>query len=419
MCPSSGGRGGNDMIWMKKAMALCLALLLVCGAAWAEQENNDRVLAVVNGVQVSVDEVEREFQDNAAFYRESGQSDAEINKLKEELARECVMNELLRQKAAELGLDRFSEEELASYRADAENQYDNMLTYYMDYFADDSLTEDEVREQTVAYFTESGYTVDSILSQQLRDAAQDRLYEQITQTVEMTEDELQAYYDQRVAADRQEFTENVYAFEYALSGESVVTYVPAGFRAVRALLVRFSDEDTMKMFDLTQRREELMADESSNREALAEVDAQIEQATAFTREVMSGIQARLSAGEDFMTLMKEFNEDVSAEMEPFASQGSYVSADSVVWPAEFVQAAMALQKPGDVSQPVTVYYGMYLIRYEGEVPEGPVAIDKVHDALMREAVETKKQDAYQEQIDQWYAQADITLYLDHLTEAVG
>ena len=80
---------------------------------------------------------------------------------------------------------------------------------------------------------------------------------------------------------------------------------------------------------------------------------------------------------------------------------------------------MALQKPGDVSQPVTVYYGMYLIRYEGEVPEGPVAIDKVHDALMREAVETKKQDAYQEQIDQWYAQADITLYLDHLTEAVG
>ncbi len=156
MCPSSGGRGGNDMIWMKKAMALCLALLLVCGAAWAEQENNDRVLAVVNGVQVSVDEVEREFQDNAAFYRESGQSDAEINKLKEELARECVMNELLRQKAAELGLDRFSEEELASYRADAENQYDNMLTYYMDYFADDSLTEDEVREQTVAYFTESG-----------------------------------------------------------------------------------------------------------------------------------------------------------------------------------------------------------------------------------------------------------------------
>ena len=40
MCPSSGGRGGNDMIWMKKAMALCLALLLVCGAAWAEQEND-------------------------------------------------------------------------------------------------------------------------------------------------------------------------------------------------------------------------------------------------------------------------------------------------------------------------------------------------------------------------------------------
>lgn len=407
------------MTWMKRMIAICLAALLVYGAAFAEQENNERVLAVVNGVEVSVDEVEREFQDNAAFCRESGQGDAEISKLKEDLARECVTNELLRQKAAELGLDQFSEEELASFRADAENQYENMLTYYMDYFAEEGLSEEEVRAQTMDYFTQSGYTVDSILAQQLKDETQDRLYEYITRTVEMTEAELQSYYNQRVESDRKEYTENVYAFEYALSGESVVTYVPAGFRAVRALLVRFSDEDTMTMFDLTQRREELLADESGNKEALAEVDAQIEQITAPTREVMNEILARLNAGEDFMTLMKEFNEDVSAEIEPFASQGSYVSADSVVWPAEFVQAAMALQNPGDVSQPVTVYYGMYLIRYEGEVPEGPVAIDKVHDALMREAVETKKQEAYQSQIDQWYAQADITLYLDHLVEAVG
>lgn len=407
------------MTWMKKVMALCLAALLVCGAACAQGADDERVLAVVNGVQVSVDEAEREFQDNAAFYRESGQSDAEIQKLREQMARECVMNEILRQKAEELGLSSFTEEETASYRADAQNQYDNMLTYYMDYFAEDGLTEDEVREQTVAYFDQSGYTVDSILAQQLADAAQDRLYEYVTQTVEMTEAELQDYYAQRVETDRQEYSENLYAFEYALSGESVVTYIPAGFRTVRALLVRFSDEDTMTMFDLTQRREELMADEQSNREAIAEVDAQIEQATASVREVISGIQARLNAGEDFMSLMQEFNEDVTSEMEPFASQGSYVSADSVVWPAEFVQAAMALQNPGDVSQPVTVYYGMYLIRYEGEVPEGPVALSEVHDALMREAVESKKQQAYQEQIDQWYAQADVTLYLDHLVEAAG
>lgn len=407
------------MTWMKRMIAMCLAALLVCGAAFAEQENNERVLAVVNGVEVSVDEVEREFQDNAAFYRESGQGDAEISKLREELARECVTKELMRQKAAELGLDQFSEEELASYRADAENQYENMLTYYMDYFAEDGLSEEEVREQTVDYFSQSGYTVDSILAQQLRDETQDRLYEYITQTVEMTEAELQSYYNQRVESDRKEYTENVYAFEYALSGESVVTYVPAGFRSVRALLVRFSDEDTMTMFELMQRREELKADESANQADLTEVERKIEETAAPTREVMNGILARLNAGEDFMSLMKEFNEDASAEIEPFASQGSYVSADSVVWPAEFVQAAMALKNPGDVSQPVMVYYGMYLIRYEGEVPEGPVAVDKIHDALMREAVETKKQQAYQDQIDQWYAQADVTLYPDHLAEAAG
>ena len=407
------------MTRMKRMIALCLAALLACGAAFAEQENNERVLAVVNGVEVYVDEVESEFQDSAAFYRESGQGDEEINKLRDSLTRGCVTKELLRQKAAELGLDQFSEEEMASCRADAENQYENMLTYYMDYFAEDGLSEEEVRAQTVDYFTQSGYTVDSILAQQVRDETQDRLYEYITQTVEMTEAELQSYYAQRVESDRKEFTENLYAFEYALSGESVVTYVPAGFRSVRALLVRFSDEDTMKMFELMQRREELKSDESGNQADLAEVERKIEETAAPTREVMDGILARLNAGEDFMSLMKEFNEDVSAEIEPFASQGSYVSADSVVWPAEFVQAAMALKNPGDVSQPVTVYYGMYLIRYEGEVPEGPVAVDKIHDALMREAVETKKQQAYQDQIDQWYAQANVTLYPNHLVEAAG
>lgn len=404
----------------RKVLAILLTLLLALStAAGAQEIESNRVLAVVNGVAVSVDEIEQEFQDAAAFYRESGQPDEEIQNLRETLARECIMKELLRQKAAELGVDQFTEEEIADCRADAENQYESMLSYYMDYFYEEGLSEEEIRAQTVAYFDESGYTVDSVVAQQLSDMAQDRLYEQVTQNVEMTEAELSAYYNQRVEADRQEYTENLYAFEYALSGEGTVTYVPAGFRRVRALLVRFSDEDTMTMFDLTQLHDELMADEQSNLEQLKTVEAQMEEATASARAVIAEIQERLRAGEDFMTLMEQYNEDVSAEVEPFASEGSYVTGDSVVWPAEFVQAAMSLQEPGAVSQPVTVYYGIYLIRYEGEVPEGPVALEKVHDALMQEGMESKKQQSYEVQINQWYDEANIEMHLENLTEAAG
>lgn len=402
---------------LQRFAALCLALLLVCAGAWAETVDDSRLLAVVNGVRLSVDEVEREFQDNAAYYREDGCSDEDIAQLRDTLAREAVQNEVLRQKAAELGLTQFTEEEVASYRADAQNQYDNMLSYYMDFFAGDGLSESEVREQTVAYFDESGYTVESVLRQQLEDAAQERLYEQVISTVEMTEQELDAYYAQRVEADRQNYSENLYAFEYALCGESVVTYVPAGFRTVRALLIRFDDEVMMTLFDLMQQREELMADEQGNAAQLARIDEQIAQLEEPARQTMDQVQARLDAGEDFVNLMKEYGEDTGAQMEPFASQGCYVSADSVVWPAEFVQAAMALTVPGEVSQPFSVYYGMYLLRYEGEAVEGPVPLESIHDALMREAMEGKTQQAYQDQIDQWYAQAQIELHLENLREA--
>lgn len=403
---------------IQKAMALCLMLcLLLCTAAGAQTVQQDRVLAVVNGVEVSVDGIEREFQDAAAFYRECGEPDEEIQALRESLAYEAVKSEVLRQKAVELGLDQFPQDEVDACRADAENQYESMLSYYMDYFAEDGLSEEEVRAQTVAYFEESGYTVDKVVSQQLDDIAQERLYEQVTQSVEMTEAELADYYAQRVESDRQEYTENPYAFEYALSGEGAVTYVPAGFRRVRALLVRFSDTDTIGMFELLQRREQLLADEQSNQEELQAVEQEIEEATASTRAVIAEIQERLKAGEDFMTLMQQYNEDASAETEPFASEGSYVNSDSVVWPAEFVQAAMALQNPGDVSQPVTVYYGMYLIYYEGEAQEGPVALEKVHDALMQEAMDSKKQQTYEEQIVRWYDEASIELHLESLLEA--
>ena len=113
---------------LQRFAALCLALLLVCAGAQAETIDDSRLLAVVNGVRLSVDEVEREFLDNAAYYREDGRSDEDIEQLKETLVREAVQNEVLRQKAEELGLTQFTEEEVASFRADAQNQYDNMLS---------------------------------------------------------------------------------------------------------------------------------------------------------------------------------------------------------------------------------------------------------------------------------------------------
>ena len=402
---------------VKQITALLLAMVVLFAPALAQE---GATLAVVNGVSIPAADAQWDYQSQAALYEDSEAVEEELSALREQIASQYADEELMRQQAAAMGLDQFTEAETAELTAEAENQYESMVSYYMDYFARDEMSVEEVRSATVDYFDGEGYTLEGVLADLALGEVRERLYQAVTGSFQLSEQELTDYYNARVEAEKAEYEAEPYSFEFALFGESAVTYVPAGYRAVRSLLIRFTQEQVTEMYSLTARRDEAraaLAQDSGDKEAKAALEQAEQEIAAIAETVLPSIreiQNKLSTGSLFDRMMANYNEDARMEVRPFSQQGYYLRADSMLWPQEYIEAAMALSEVGQVSEPVVTCNGVYLIEYLGEVAEGPVPLNSIRDRLLEEATDTRKAELFEATLASWREGAQIELYPDSL-----
>ena len=61
--------------------------------------------------------------------------------------------------------------------------------------------------------------------------------------------------------------------------------------------------------------------------------------------------------------------------------------------------AMALEKEGDVSEPVLTSYGIHLILHGGDLASGPVPLEAVRENLEAAALDEARQAAYSEAVE--------------------
>ena len=80
---------------------------------------------------------------------------------------------------------------------------------------------------------------------------------------------------------------------------------------------------------------------------------------------------------------------------------------------EFRDAAVALEKIGDITQPVRTSYGLHIIRYEGDVASGAVEYESVRYTLLSEVQDALMNNYYNDLVDQWRSEAEITLYTEN------
>ncbi len=150
----------------------------------------------------------------------------------------------------------------------------------------------------------------------------------------------------------------------------------------------------------------------------ADLEKQIEDVrTQMKDELMpiaQGVLDRLNAGEDFDALMKEVGQDPGMQQEPAMTDGYYVSAESTDWVAEFRDAAMSLQKVGDISEPVETSYGLHIIRYNSDVTPGAADFEAVKEGLREQALADKKSAEFERVTEEWYTAANVKLYPNRL-----
>ena len=403
-----------------------------------------------NGI-VLRDDAMKEYESAAAMYSQYGISiDAYAGQIKQSILESMVQTGVLDAKADELGLSALDDETLASLRTEAENTFNNYVESYKSYFATDSegkeVSDEDAVAQVTAYLQDNGVNADVILENLTKSRVSELLHDSITKDVAVSDEEVQAAYQAMIEDDKSSYAENDYSYNAARSQGTAIAWNPSGYRAVKHVLVKFSDEQATRyselkkaVDDLNSELEALENPEEASEEAEAEdIEADAEEGETIAEpRTIEQVQADLgvagvemealyselmpkaqevvdafNAGTDFDELIKTYGEDPGMANEPSATQGYAVAAGSTYWEQAFTDGAMSIPEIGQISAPVYGSNGIHIIYYLADIPEGEVAFEDIADAVKEKALNDKISQTYEAQVKVWMEEAAPTYFLD-------
>lgn len=446
--------------WLK-LMALLMALLMLAGCNLIATDpvlDAQQVVAKVGDTEITKGEwlaqTENVLYNNQLMYYYYGLSydvtDSQaIADARSTAIDNMITSEVLKQKAAAEGLDVLSEEEQAQVEENVQSDWSSYLDSYTTlYFSDSELEGEELENAVIARMGEDGITQDALRAMYTDDIISDHLYQFAIQGVEVTDDEVRMEYDGLVLDQQGTLDATPTLYQSYVSNGTDIYYVPEGYRGIKQILIALDEDQANEISELqstittndtaledlrTQldelqnpvEGEEPTATPGEIEASTEQVETQIaqlveENATAQTQldelqtQAYAQIEATASealekaqAGEDFDELIATYGEDEGMKEEPYASQGYPVCEGLTAYVAEFQDAAMALEKVGDISGLVKTSYGYHILQYAQDIPSGPVAYETVEEDLRAQLLSEKQDEAYTAKVDEWVAAADV------------
>lgn len=389
------------------------------------------VVATVNGENVTGAEVLTSYEHVVNYY---GEPDSESVELYYSVAmEEAVTLKLIKLTAAELGVDQLSQEDLDELYATSDSEWQYALDNYVSYnFALTDETTQEERDAAYAeaadYYGMMGYTKDVLRESYVDNAVFERVKDELCKDVAVTDEEVQAYYDEAVAADKDIYEFDVDAYENQILmyqygyADKEPWYRPEGYRYIKHILLAVDETLMSNYTDLLARYEEQMDDaeaaadtetaDTETADATAEETAPVtaEDIDAAKAAIITSVQGtideinqKIAEGVSFDELMAEFGTD------PGMTGGDYpngyeVSLASYGFVSEFVSAAFSVDAVGDVAAPVISDYGVHIVLYAGDVPAGPIELTDDLKAVIHQNLLDDKNNAV---LNEWYETADI------------
>ena len=449
---------------IRKIMCICMALVLALGCACALAEEDlqaqlDAANAKIEELQKQVDtyypyyfaqivatygdngivwlkDVQAQYDAFAAQYEAYGISLAAYgmeDSVKIDVVDSAVQTYVQLDKAAELGLDQFDEETEAEFEAEAQATMEQYIDYYMQnvYPSAEEVT-DDMRAEAENYWAENGMTLEDITDSLRQNAILEAVYNYAIQDVEVTEEDIQAAYEALVEQN-QSFYDNDRTYNSDRNAGVAIAWNPEGYRAVKHVLVKFSDEQAQHFSELQNQLNSLNAEreailnpvegeedaETEPRE-ISDVDADIAacgmeiealytQLMPTAKEVVDAFES----GTEFDDLIAEYNGDPGMQNEPTASAGYAVSESSTTWEQAFTDGAMSIENIGEISGPVYGNNGIHIIYYMADIEPGETGLEAVRDSVTKDAEEQKIQAAYEERLNAWLEEANVEYYYEN------
>ena len=431
------------MKFARKTLALVLALSLLLCAAFAETaqtaseaqvlQNSNPVLATVNGEPI----YKSECDDMISYYAQQ-----QMAVTYAQAVQQLEVNRVLELVMKEEGYLEYTEEELAKMRDEIQAVWDGYVDQYVSLYLSEDTEEAraELRKQAEETLYASGYSVDSLLETQKLNSGYDRLVSALVPEEAVTEEMIQNSYNELVAQHQSMVGDSAYMRELASMYYGMdLYYMPAGYRNVTHILIKV-DEALLKAYQdanenyntlLTRFEAQKSAAEAPAEEAAAEsteaeaaqpaeeaapeepvTEEQLEEARLAMEAAkdavlqskkaeLDDIETRLAAGEAFETLIAQYNEDTGLN----PAVGYEVHRESIMWDPVFRDAAFSeeMAQPGDHSKPVVGSYGIHILYYLSDAPEGALPMSaevrsQIIETLRSELINEAAYNIYQEKL---------------------
>ena len=370
---------------------------------------SDDVLASAYNGAVTVlkseiqDEYDQMLSQYVAYYAQYGYSVDEYDtELQASVAQETVQTKLstsiVRHYAAQNGYE-LTEEKKTELAAQVKTALDNTREYLESYLSASGFTGDELNAAVEEQMAQAGYTEETLMdSAELNDVL-NFLYERATADVTVTEDEVKAAFDEKVAKQKESYA-SVDTFVNDYVNESEILYTPENVRLMECIFVA-SVEGEATEDEATA--DEATVSEATVAEATAGEAADIASLTGYAKA--KAIAAAIAGGADFEETMKAYTEDGSTEEQML--RGYPVAENSTTYGEEFMAGAMALEHVGDVSDVIVTDYGYFILRYAKDLESGEADFEARKETETEETLTNKKNDAYSAFIDTILDEADI------------
>ena len=295
-------------------------------------------------------------------------------------------------------------------------------------------------EDAVAQAAEAGTTLAMIQYFLRNDKIQQKLHDYAGQDAAVTDEEIAAEFDTRVAKAKESYDATPSQYSTDVLNGSTIYYRPAGYRNIKNLVISLPEDVQTTVDDLSSQlymatyykymydyqltnggelddatKQEYTDKSAEYQTQIDDLQVQLDAAAAAGREQIQAKADEVLAlckaeGADFDALMAEYNGDTATGT--LVEVGYPVCADSTGYVEAFTQGAMALEKVGDVSDLIATSYGYHILQYASDVTEGAVELDDaLRAAIESDLLTTKQDDAYTAAREEWIKEAKIKTHV--------
>ena len=357
---------------------------------------------------------------------------------------------VLRAKAAELGFDQLTEEETAQAKEEAQSDLEFAKSMIQSSYLTEeqkALEGEELEKAIQEKLDEFGVKIEDYEKAAVDTIVDDKLREYAIKDVTVSDDQVKADYDSKVAADEETYKENASSWASSANNGTTLYYTPAGIRRVKQILIKFKADDQTAVSDANSQvtaatnkvnaDQQIIDDEAASeedktkaQEDLTAAQTELEAANKALTDATDAAYANIDADADAVLeqlkadpdswdkLVEEKNEDPGMKAGATNAEKGYAVCEGMTsFDSAFVEAAMALKNVGDVSDKTRgASGGYYIIKYVGDDTEGPVDYDSVKEKIHSTLLTSLQNETYTATVEQWVEAAGIKEDLNALKD---